>query len=126
MQNVLTLIALSMVLTLNLQAKEDRFSSSISLVGMSMDYREYDKNGQILDSEKSSIIDLVGIDMGMKFLMYETSSSHTKLETNLVILGGRTEYVGSLLSVPPAPEQPYGSYIGSTVNNIIDFDYIYS
>ncbi|MDB2562067.1 DUF481 domain-containing protein [Sulfurimonas sp.] len=118
MQNVIKVIILVFVLSLSIQAKENRLSTSVALVGMSMDYREYDFSGNILDSEMSGFTDIMGVDMGLQFLLNETSSSYIKLETNLMTIGGYTDYVGSLLG----SGQPYGSYVSRTVNNIIDVD----
>ncbi len=107
-----------LLVSLSIEAKENKFTTSVSLLGMSMDYREYDRSGKILDSEMSSFTEMLGVDIGMSFLMYQTSDASTKLQTNLITLSGNTDYVGSALGSNNA----YGSLTSRTVNNIIDFD----
>ena len=120
MQNVIKTVVFILLVSLSIEAKENRFTTSVSLLGMSMDYREYDRSGKILDSEMSSFTEMLGVDIGMSFLMYQTSDASTKLQTNLITLSGNTDYVGSLLDDPTCSE--YGCHKSRTVNNIIDFD----
>ena len=118
MQNVIKTVVFILLLSLSIEAQENRLTTSVSLVGMSMDYREYDANGKILDSEMSGFSEMLGVDMGISFLMHKTNNASTRLEANLITLTGDTDYVGSLLGSNNA----YGSATSRTVNNIIDFD----
>ena len=123
MQNVIKLVVLFLISGATLYAQENKISTSVALVLMNMDYREYNSSGQILDSEKSSLTNLIGIDMGLKFLMYSNARSKTTLEVNAMILGGYTDYVGSKrpTDLDPIPK-PYGSYLSTTANTIVDFE----
>ena len=52
--NIYSLILL-IFLSINMFAKETAFTSSVSLVGMSMDYTEYDLNGDFSNNEISNL-----------------------------------------------------------------------
>jgi hypothetical protein len=102
-------------------AKEYDFRSSIALVGMSMDYREYNDNGVILDSEKSSFNDVTGFETAMEFYFLKGESFYSQVDVDLLLVNGETEYVGALLS----STEGYGSYISKTYNSVIDIDATY-
>ncbi|MEN8303038.1 MAG: hypothetical protein ABFQ64_03070 [Campylobacterota bacterium] len=105
----------------NTFAKEGAFTSSVSFVGMSMDYREYDLSGELLDSEESSYLDLAGIEISLGYTISEDSSSSSDIKFNLMSLGGKTRYIGSYIG----SGQPYGSVVSTTQNTIIDLDVSY-
>lgn len=109
---------------MSVNAKAGEFSISTSLVGMSMDYREYDRESAILDSEKSDLHEMYGSELRFAYNEKQTQKSFFELGVNLQTVGGNTEYVGSLLG----SKLGYGSYVGSTYNFIYDvsFDYIYN
>lgn len=102
-------------------AKDSAFTSSLSLVGMSMDYREYDRSGNILDSEESSYLDLTGVEMSFGYDFSRDIYASSKIEFDFMILGGETTYKGSYLG----SGQPYGSVVSTTQNSIIDTDVSY-
>jgi len=106
----------SFILLYSLVANANNISTSLSYVGMSMDYREY-ANGTIQDSEQSDFIDMMGVDMGLAYRL--SPSSH--IETNFMALYGTTQYIGSNLNT----NNPYGSVTSTTNNLIIDFDVLY-
>lgn len=118
--NIYSLVFLILV-SINIFAKDTAFSTSVSLVGMSMDYREYDLNGQLLDSEESSFVDLAGVDLNLEYTIANSRYSSSKVKVNFMILGGETKYVGSYIN----SGLPYGSVISSTQNSIIDTDITY-
>lgn len=93
---------------------------SVNFVGMSMDYREYDNNGIIQDSESSGYTDLGGVEFAYKFNM----QSESKLELNSIsftamILDGSTHYIGSEIN---SPCNYYGCKEGTNANKIYDFN----
>jgi hypothetical protein len=100
---------------------KDNYVFSASLVGMSMDYKEYDTNGVLLDSEESDFTELSGIDMSIDYILSKDVLSQSKVELNLMILGGDTLYKGSILG----SGDPYGSLISTTENIVIDTDVSY-
>ena len=102
-------------------AKELHNSLSMSLVGMSMDYREYNTTGSILDSEKSSFSEMIGFELGYKFYFLSKEKSYSQIDVDYSFIGGETEYVGSILG----SNNGYGSYVGTTNNNIADIDATY-
>ena len=112
---------LLILIVTNVFAKETQFISTVSYVGMSMDYKEYAGDGTLLDSEESSFQDLSGIEVGFAYKTYESNSSSSEITFNYMILGGITEYVGSLLG----SNEVYGSYVGSTLNTVVDTDISY-
>ncbi len=102
-------------------ANDYRAKMYVSLVGMSMDYREYNDNGVILDSEKSDFIDVFGSEIGYIFYFLSDEVAYSQIDINLMSISGKTEYVGALLH----SEDAYGSYKGKTNNSIEDISGIY-
>jgi len=104
-------------------AENEKYRLSAALVGMNMDYREYDDAGTLLDSEKSSFSELSGVDFNFAVIMAHEKENFSEINVNFMILGGNTQYVGSLLD----SGEGYGSYIGRTANSVSDFsvDYKY-
>jgi hypothetical protein len=118
----LKLIVLLLLIGINLQAEEEGATYSIALVGMSMDYREYDDNKQILDSEKSDFSGIIGFGLGMDYVFNATVENYSQFGLHLTTLAGNTQYVGAYLS-----GGSYGSATGNSLNTILDFDgeYLY-
>jgi len=112
---------LFIIIATNIFAKDTPFTSSVSFVSMGMDYAEYDHNGNILDSENSSYLELGGVEVSFGYTIEEDLSSSSEIIFNLMILAGETKYVGSVRE----PPGEYGSYIGTTINTIIDRDISY-
>lgn len=111
-------IGLLIGLTLsNAIAKESNMTASASIVGMSMDYKEYDTSGTLLDSEESSYSDITGTDMSLGYIYDKDNSSFSHIKLNLLVLSGETEYTGAYLS-----GGSYGSVVSTTQNSIIDTD----
>lgn len=102
-------------------AKESAYSLSGSLVGMSMDYREYDDDAKILDSEKSTLSEILGGEVKLVYTKVLESDNYAQLGIKFMYLSGETEYVGSLIGSGLG----YGSYIGKTKNQILDTDIDY-
>ena len=122
MHTIIVLLSV-IVFTVYAGASESKFLINTALVGMSKDYREYDKNDVILDSEKSKLNEMVGSEFRVAYLEeYEKSSAEIGMD--LLIVGGKTQYVGSLLT----SSLGYGSYIGTTYNFLYDLalNYRYS
>ena len=116
MQNGVKFLAgVLLVLGANLFAGDNKVTYSLSLVGMSMDYKEYDRTGTLVDSEKSGFTDIGGFEIGYDFLLSKDTQSYSKLETSVLYLSGDTVYTGSLLS-----GGAYGSVVSKTVNDVID------
>ena len=118
MQNVLKICTVLLVANLSLCAAEASNEISISYVGMSMDYREYDRSDNILDSEMSELDEIKGIEIGIKHFFNHQTSSYDEINFNYMNISGPTEYVGSILG----SGQPYGSLISRTENDILDVD----
>lgn len=103
---------------MNIQAKENGAAYSVAFVGMSMDYREYDNMGYILDSEKSNFNDLVGGELGLDYVFNANTLDYSQIGLHITGVGGTTNYTGSLLS----GNGGYGSALSNTKNIIIDMD----
>jgi len=124
MQNRLKLINIFLFLlfcSVYAYAYEPKAKSSISLIGMNMDYREYDDNDLIKNSEKSAFRELIGFEVGYDFYFSRDANSYSEFDTNFMFISGETEYIGSLLY----SNDPYGSYRGKTNNKIADIDMSY-
>jgi len=105
----------------NIFAKDTPFTSSVSLVSMGMDYVEYDQNGNILDSENSSYLELGGVEVSLGYTIEKDLSSSSEIIFNWMILSGETTYKGSYVD----SELGYGSVVSSTLNTISDIDISY-
>lgn len=112
---------LCMLIATNIFAKEIPLSASVSFIGMNMDYREYDLNGNILDSEDSSYLEMGGVEVSFAYRLSEDSLSSSEVKLNGMILGGATKYTGSYIN----SGLPYGSVVSTTANKIIDTDIVY-
>jgi len=113
---VLCVIFLSIV-----HAKENNFSLSAALVGMNMDYREYDDTSQILDSEKSDISQMMGIELGLSYVVNAVDDDFSQFDVAFERIVGKTDYVGAYIG----SGQGYGSLYGTTVNTIINLEGTY-
>lgn len=102
----------------NMYAKNSGLVGSVALVGMTMDYKEYNTAGTLVDSEDSSITDIGGAEMSLGYVFDSTSSSYNQVTWNLLLLSGETTYKGSILN----SGNPYGSLVSKTQNYIIDTD----
>ena len=107
-----------------LSAQEGSFALKTSILAMNMDYREYDDNSQILDSEKSDFSQMVGVGVGASYLLNATNGNYALLELTMEFLSGKTDYVGAYLS----SNAGYGSLLGSTNNTILNIEanYMYA
>lgn len=112
---------LLMLITTNVFAKDNTFTSSVSFVGMSMDYKEYAMDGELLDSEESSYSDITGAEMSIGYMLSQDISSSSEVKFNFMILGGETKYTGSYIGSGLG----YGSVVSTTQNTIIDTDISY-
>jgi len=106
---------------LSLQANDGHYSLNTSLVGMSMDYREYDDNSVILDSEKSDFTQMIGVDLGFSYIEYLEDEDFSMADVSLFLASGETEYVGAYLD----SNGSYGDVVSTTLNNIVNFDVAY-
>ncbi|WP_373036794.1 hypothetical protein [Sulfurimonas sp.] len=102
----------------NISAKKSNFTASAAIVGMSMDYSEYDNSGNILDSEESPYSDITGAEMSFGYVFDRDELEYSHIKINLLLLSGETKYIGSYLG----SGQPYGSVVSKTQNTIWDTD----
>lgn len=116
MNKTLLSILLTLIISNTLLARDGMFSLSTALVGMNMDYREYDDNGAILDSEKSSLNEIIGSEFILNYTVVYKNKNYAELGIELLILGGETEYVGSYIG----SNAGYGSLVSTTQNAISD------
>ena len=110
-----------LLIATNIFAKDTPFTSSVSLVSMGMDYSEYDQNGNILDSENSSYLELGGVEVSLGYTIKEDLSSSSEITFSLMILAGDTTYKGSYVGSGLG----YGSVVNTTLNTIVDKDISY-
>jgi hypothetical protein len=85
---------------------------NISANGMKMDYREYDSDGVILDSEKSTL-EIKGISSSLEIELHN-NITRTSLIMDYQYIEGETEYVGSYLGGTGV----YGDVVSTTKNKI--------
>jgi len=104
-----------------LYAQKASFSSSVSVVGMSMDYREYDEDNILLDSEESSFYELMGTEFEFAYNIKHDNNDSSSINFNFLILFGITSYIGSL----QGSNLGYASYVSKTVNVIMDTEIRY-
>jgi len=118
------LVLILLVMNVTLYAKESGYSLSTALIGMSMDYREYDESDKILDSEKSSLSEMPGLELQLVYIKVLESQNYAKLGASLMVLNGETEYVGAYIGSGLG----YGSLVNRTKNVIVDtnIDYMFT
>jgi len=93
-------------------------SYSIAYVGMSMDYREYDRAGTIQDSESSDYSELSGVDFGYTFnLQDEDNAGSGSISFHTMVLNGTTRYVGAEIG---SQCDSYGCVKSKSSNSIYD------
>lgn len=81
-------------------------SYSFALVNMNMDYREYDENNNLLDSEKASSI--VGWEVGYKYNFNYSVDRSATIGLQTSFFSGYTDYEGSeLVSGKPIKSSSY-------------------
>lgn len=98
-------------------AKENSLQYSLSLVNMSMDYKEYSaSSGALLDSETSNISDISGYEMNLEYIFDDYSRSYDSVSLNLMKVDGNSKYKGSYLYGGGS----YGSVVSTTKNTVID------
>ncbi len=108
--------AVAALLTCNAFANENRVSYSLSLVGMNMDYREYDTNGILADTETANVNDIIGYEMSLYYALSKHTDNDDEIGINIMQLDGRSVYIGSALG----SGDPYGSLVSSTQNTFVD------
>ena len=96
---------------------ETKMEYEISFVSNAMDYREYDKNNEILDSESSDLSEMLGVEF--KYRFYFKDSSH--IELSALGVSGDTKYKGSYFG----SGDPYGSLVSTTKNDIYNIALFY-
>jgi len=115
------LFGLFFMLSSTLVAKDNDLQTLVSFVSMSMDYKEYDNSGEIVDSEESSYNDITGVDIGLKYEFDNSLKGYSQVDYNFMILGGKSTYKGSYLNSGLS----YGSVVSHTENIIIDTSIAY-
>jgi len=123
MQNGLNYKIILFLLLSTLLTAQSAIIHSLAVVNMNMDYREYDKKGKILDSEKSDFVDMNGIyyDTGYKI---NKKGSYDEIMLSILYLGGITVYKGSYLD--QNEKTNYGSVVDINQQRIIDAQFTYS
>jgi len=96
-------------------------SYSLALVDMGIDYKEYGKDGTLLDSERSNTT--FGFEVGYEFFLYNTDAQDSSLKFLFSMYDGTTEYVGSYLD---DPNGSYGDVHSTTQNTLYDLSVEYS
>ncbi|MDH4944557.1 hypothetical protein [Sulfurimonas sp. C5] len=93
---------------------------SAAFVNMDMDYREYDDNGQILDSEQSNSV--TGFELGFGMDLECDDDGCPNLDFKALVLKGNTDYTGAYIG----SGLPYGSVKSTTSNLIYDLSLDYT
>jgi hypothetical protein len=97
---------------------ETKVEYQISFIGMSMDYREYDNSGVILDSERSSYSDVSGVEFAYRFFL----DRNAYIDLKAMGVAGYSDYVGAYID----SDAGYGSVKSKTFNTIKDFSLAYN
>ncbi len=102
----------------NLLAQESHEEHQFSLAKFQMDYREYGKSGDILDSEKSNFSDIAGVEYKYRYFLNKNSN----IDFAILRVEGGSEYVGSYLTT----NEGYGSLVETTSNVVEDISLGYN
>jgi len=111
-------ISLALLLLASSLFAQNRVEYALSYVGMSMDYKEYDRAGTLLDSESSNYSDISGVEFACSYFL----DTQSQIDLKVMSLEGDTTYVGSYLN----SNQGYGSVVSTTGNKIRDYYLGYS
>ena len=121
MKKITLLFVIMSLVVMNVSAKESGYSISAAVVGMSMDYREYDDAGKILDSEKSKFNEILGGEIDIVYTSVLESENYAQLGLDINYLNGETEYLGAYIDSGLG----YGSLVSRTKNTIFDIEVDY-
>lgn len=105
-----------MLLTCTAFSREKRVTYSLSLIGMSMDYNEYDPQDVLLDSETSNTNDILGYEMSLAYMFHTHTDNRDEIGIDIMQLSGQSVYKGSSLG----SSDPYGSLVSTTQNSFVD------
>ncbi|PHQ56910.1 MAG: hypothetical protein COA30_03445 [Sulfurimonas sp.] len=95
MKRIVFILMLTFVSGLSLSTKESGFALSAAFVGMSMDYREYDDDNIILDSEQSNLNEIIGGEFELIYSDVYKNGDYSQYGISTLIIGGKTVYIGS-------------------------------
>jgi hypothetical protein len=121
MQKKIKLLIFMFLIVTSLYGQNSAFTTSVSLVGMSMDYKEYDNSSTLIDSEKSDFMELGGVEIGLGYMVSKEMSAYTQVNMNFMMLTGSSTYKGSVLG----SGDPYGTITSTTQNTIMDMELSY-
>ncbi len=116
MQSSLKFFAIFLSVVIELFAQKVQFEGHLFLEGASLNYKEYSLRNVLLDSEESSINDIVGYEIGFAVQKQVANRHIVKIATQYEHLSGETLYTGSLLG----SNQGYGSVVSTTYNQLDD------
>jgi len=109
------------LLSTTLFAKDKEYQLSLSAVGMSMDYSEYLDNGELYNTEKSALNDILGLELKLKMITKLEDEKYSEVGVSLMSVEGKTQYTGGIIGSGLG----YGSYVGTTYNSILDMKIVY-
>jgi hypothetical protein len=102
----------------SLLSAQSRVEYLVSLVGVNMDYKEYDNAGTLLDSEKSHMNEILGAEFSYRFYLDQSD----RIDFNCMGSYGYSSYVGSYLE----DDKGYGSVTSRTYNTLYDLSLYYN
>ena len=119
----LQIIAFILLLNTFAFGYEGKYLITTALIGKNMNYTEYGRSDEILDTEKSDLYEMGGMELRLAYEKMQKRENGYEVGINFWAIRGKTEYVGSLI----LSDAEYGSYVSTTKNLMYDasFDYIY-
>jgi hypothetical protein len=121
MQSSLKYKIILLLLFSTLLVAKNTIVHSWSIVNMNMDYKEYNKNDIIKDSEKSDYMDIKGIYYDIGYILNK-KSSYDKISFSILSLGGKSKYKGSIQD----SSDEYESLVNKSLHTIIDAKFAYN
>lgn len=97
------------------------FALRLFAVGMLMEYKEYDSDGVLLDSEDAAVGDIGGMDIAASYTLSHKNGFNSIFEFDYQKLNGTTTYKGSQLG----SGDPYGSIVSTTQNQLKDLRFMF-
>lgn len=97
------------------------FTLHFFATGMAMEYKEYDTDGTLLDSEDATLGDIGGVDVGAGYTYSHENGFYSVFELDYQKVSGSTTYTGSILG----SGAPYGSVVSTTHNELKDVRFMF-
>lgn len=104
-----------------IKPQKGNISLGLSYIGMKNDYREYDPNNVLVDSEVAGLGSIRGLIGSMEYRFPEANGRYDSIHLSLFHMKGNTDYVGQMLF----SGEGYGSVVANSKNTYRQLEGLY-